>query len=330
VSVASLAVPGAAWHRLLDANLGLPPEYADQLTNHLPMALHALAELGADDARMQQFFERYTRRFAGRVAEPAAAPAEDWLALRGQAERFAPLRATFAAALARDGRDAVLRAVLPALLPGVAAAAFHGAIRSAHAVEAGHDGELAAALAYWAWRWQPLAPARRGTPVPFDEWCERLVAAGETCAFDGSLISLRMAHAAQSAPYRELAGRLAPAAELPERLLAFAAQRYADTGNFTVLHMVTGLRALRVLLPWVRDTDAALREVVPAFTAAYLSAGIRPTALPPVPVTDWPAIVEQAVASDDDHVIKLVHACHSAAQQKLPGPFLAAAARALA
>ncbi|HSW23219.1 MAG TPA: questin oxidase family protein, partial [Burkholderiaceae bacterium] len=233
-------------------------------------------------------------------------------------------------ALARDGRDAVLRAALPALLPGVAAAAFHGAIRTAHAVDAGHEGELAAALAYWAWRWQPLAPAVRGAALPVDEWCVRLVAAGETCAFDGSLISLRMARAAQSAPYRELAGRLAPTADLPERMLAFAVQRYADTRNFTVLHMVTGLRALRVLLPWMRDSDAALREVVTAFTAAYLSAAIRPAALSPIPVMTWPTIVQRAIASDDDHVIKLVHACHGAAKRNLPGAFLAAASRAVA
>ncbi|HEY6513348.1 MAG TPA: questin oxidase family protein [Burkholderiaceae bacterium] len=330
MSATVAAAQGAAWHRLLDANLELPPEYADQLTNHLPMALHALAELGADDARMQQFFKRYARRFAGRVAEPAAAAAPDWPALRGQPHAFAPLCGTFAAALAHEGRDAVLRAALPALLPGVAAAAFHGAIRTAHAVQAGHDGELAAALAYWAWRWQPLAAAPRGTPMPFDAWCERLIAAGEACSFDGSLISQRMAGAAHCAAYRELAGSLAPAIDVPDRLLAFAAQCYADTRNFTVLHLVTGLRALRVLLPWVPDGDAALREVVPAFTAAYLSAAVRPAALPPIAVMAWSTIVQRAIASDDDHVIKLVHACHGAAKQELKGPFLAAASRAVA
>jgi len=51
-------------------------------------------------------------------------------------------------------------------------------------------------------------------------------------------------------------------------------------------------------------------------------------ALPPIPVMTWSAIVRRAIASDDDHVIKLVHACHGAAQRKVPGPFLAAAARA--
>jgi len=324
------AVQGIGWQRLLDANLALPPEYAEGLTNHLPMALHALAELGADEARMQQFFEHYARRFAGRPAEPAAAAPADWLALRGRPHAFAPLRASFAAALARDGRDAVLRAALPALLPGVAAAAFHGAIRTAHAVQAGHDGELAAALAYWAWRWQPLLPPPRGAAVSLDVWCERLVAAAAGCSFDGPLISLRMAQAARSAAYCQLAGSLAATIDWPQRLLAFAAQRYADTRNFTVLHLVTGVRALRVLLPWVQDTDGALRDIGPAFTAAYLSAGLGTAALPPPAPLDWLTIVRRAIASDDDHVIKLVHACHGAAQQNLPGPFLAAATRAVA
>ena len=60
-------------------------------------------------------------------------------------------------------------------LPGVAAAAFHGLIRTAHAVQSGHAGEVAAALAYWAWRWQPLAPPPQGgEALPFDDWAARL------------------------------------------------------------------------------------------------------------------------------------------------------------
>ena len=60
-------------------------------------------------------------------------------------------------AVACDGAHTTLRESLPDLMPGVAAAALHGVIRTAHAVESGHAGELAEALAYWAWRWQALA-----------------------------------------------------------------------------------------------------------------------------------------------------------------------------
>lgn len=317
-------------HRLLDANLALPPEYDDELTNHLPMALHALAELGADAACLHGFFERYARRFAGRSADPREAePVHDWLPLRGQPDSFAVLRATFAAQLARVGRDALLRSVLPALLPGVAAAAFHGAIRTAHAVQSGHGAELAHALAYWGWRWQPLADGDPGPALPMPHWLEALEAAGPSWRGSGGLISQRMTQASASAPYRQLAMRVPITPALPEPLWVFAAARYAATRNFTVLHMVTGLRALHVLWPWVDQPGPALREAVKAFTAAYLAAGVPATDLPPQGERAWPDLVGQAIVSEDDHVIKLVHACHGAAQQGVPGPFAAAATRAL-
>lgn len=319
----------AALHRLLDANLGLPPEYANELTSHLPMALHALVQLGADAPRLQGFYDHYVRRFEGRIAEPAAAAVDDWLPLRGRSDAFGSLRATFAAALRRQSRDAVLRTALPALWPGVAAAAFHGVIRAAHAVQSGHDGELADALAYWAWRWQPMPDADDAPPLSLDNWCERLIEAGRSSSFEGALISRRMAQAASSMAYRALAARLEPGGDLPARLWAFAAQRYAATRNFTVLHMVTGARALHVLLPWTDDAAGALLEVVRAYTAAYLAANVTARELPPSVVHAWPALIQLAVQSDDDHVIKLVHACHAAAQAQIAGPFCEAAARAV-
>ena len=185
-------------HHLLDRQLALPPETRHQLTSHLPMALHALHSMGADGARLQAFYDGCVGRFETLRAPPPAAPVARWQALRGTAGAFGALQASFAAALARDGEDAVLRRVLPDLLPGVAAAAFHGIIRTAHAVEAGHRGELAAALAYWAWRWQPLAPPPAGTAMPFDDWAAALVSAARGWRSEGPLISLRMDAATSS------------------------------------------------------------------------------------------------------------------------------------
>ncbi len=300
----------ASLHRWLDAGLVLPPEYHDQLSSHLPMALQALHALGADEARLASFFDTYARRFEGRRAAPPPAPApdwRDWRMLREAPDPYPALRAAFTAALAREGRDVLMRAVLPGLLEGVAGAAFHGAIRTGHAVEAAHERELAAALAYWAWRWQPLAAPPPGEPLPFAEWAARLKQAGQGGTFEGPLISVRMAAAAQSAPYRDLAGRLATPSDVLQRLAALALERYAATRNFTVLHMVTGLRALGVLAPWV-DTAAAAPGLVAAFTAAWLAARMAPTDLPPLAALAWTELVPRASAQDDDHVIKLVHA----------------------
>ncbi len=299
-------------HRWLDAGLAFPPETRTPLSSHLPMALHALHALGAGEARLAAFFDTYTRRFEGRRAGPPPDPAPDWRgwrALREGPDPYPALRAAFGAALAREGRDAVLRAALPGLLEGVAAAAFHGAIRSAHAVEAAHERELAAALAYWAWRWQPLAPPAAGEALAFEDWAAQWRQAARGWTTEGPLIAVRMASAAQSAPCRALAGRLAPAPDLLPRLATLALERYAASGNFTVLHMVTGLRALAVLTPWF-DAAAAAPGLVTAFCAAWLAARMAPADLAPQAPLPWRELTKRACAQDDDHVIKLVHACH--------------------
>ncbi len=314
-----------ALHALLDANLLLPPEYADQLSNHLPMALHALHRLGAGPARLRAFHTRYAARFEGSRPPAAAPPLADWRgwpALRGQPDAFATLLSTFGVALGAGDQRAVLREVLPQLMPGVAAAAFHGLIRTAHAIEAGHSGELAAALAYWAWRWQPLpaAPAP-ALLLPFDGWSAALLAAAAGSALQGPLISGRMRLAAETAPYRQLADALdagpAPAAAaLRASLLALAADLYAATGNFTVLHMVTAVHALRTVLPALDGAGAvaaALPHVLRAVTAACLAARLPRDVPPPAQQRSagWPEVLAAALASDDDHVVKLVQACHA-------------------
>jgi hypothetical protein len=315
--------------RLLDRPL--PPETRCQLSNHLPMALHALSELGASPLRLREFADRYLSRFESMDLPPAATPLDNWRALRGQDQAYAPLLATFRRKLHAAGRDAVLRDALPALLPGVAAAAFHGVIRTAHAVESGHMDELAQALAYWAWRWQSLAAPPAGEPLPFDVWAAALVGQAPGWTHDAPLIALRMLAAASSAPYLALGGRLAFDEALLARLTAFAAQRYADTRNFTVLHMVTGLRALRVLGPWMADLPALAPGLVHAASAAYLAAkvpaGLR---LPPPPARSWAEVLERAIASDDDHVVKIVHACRTLATLDGDEPYLQAARRAVA
>jgi hypothetical protein len=351
-------------HALLDQSLLYPPEYGGQLSSHLPMALTALDGLGADGARLQAFLDHYASRFgAGPTAQQAApataaalvatSPDLDWPALRGRFDAFDTLRAHFLRALARDGRDAVLRAALPLLLTGAGAAAFHGAIRTGHAVDSGHAGELAAALAYWAARWSPLPPPS-GVAVAsadIDGVADWLDAVDDHRARDrgpdgaawrpaGRMISDRMLASTASAAYREAAGRLRTTDRQPTDLLRdlarAAAARYARSGNFTVLHMTTGARAALVLAPWLPADDAALQPLWHAVAAASLASNLALTPTEPdapagtVSPSGWTGVRAQAIVSDDDHVIKLVHAAamlHAAD----PDPvWLQAAARAVA
>jgi hypothetical protein len=316
---------------LLDEQLTLPPEYRNGLSSHLPMALHALHSMGAVPARLRVFYDTYATRFQGRRAAPPAPPPVDWLALRGKIDAFPALQACFARAIAQDGAELTLRAAVPALMPGVAAAALHGAIRTAHAVEAGHPDELAAALAYWAASWSALPPVPAATgSEPFDLWTERLQQAGDQWQPGPGLISAGMRLAADTAAWRELVAAPTLPPDPLAALARFAAHRYAFTRNFTVLHLVTGCRALQVLAPWC-DAQAPA-HALRAYVAAYLSSGVgsRHTQSRQVP-PDWLALRAGAIASDDDHIVKLVHAAADWAARcgGDDSPWRAAAATAL-
>lgn len=320
-------------HRLLDREVLLHPESPDGLTSHLPMALQALQALGADETRMTAFASAHEMRFARDTDAPEAAPPlpSDWRALRGQTGTYAVLRAHFQAQLAQRSRDEVLREVLPDLFSGVAAAAFHGPIRVAHALQAGHNGELANALAYWAWRWQPVTTPPQPVPaLDFELWAAKLEAAALQWTPQAPLISARIRMAELTPAFMALAGALRLDIGTLPQVNAWAAARYAATRSFTVLHIVTGLYAIEQLLAQVDETSARVSCLAPALTAAYLAARMSHwPLLPPLRQREWPEIVAAAIASEDDHVIKLVHVARQRFAESVDPVYHQAALRAV-
>lgn len=331
----SIHDPSDTLHHLLDKSLGISAEYGSGLSSHLPMALAALDGLGAGDNRLRLFFASYARRLLPRKVLPPSAAIEDWRALRGQAHAFPSLERAFALALSREGRDAVLRSALPELLTGIGAAALHGVIRVAHAVEARHERELAASLGYWASRWLLLAVPTATGPTIGDAatWLDAIDArrAGEEAGWvpSGNLIIERMVNASRTRAYHACAGRSSidrdPSAWLAD-LARAAAARYERTRNFTVLHLCTGARAARVLAPWLIADGISLAPLAHAVAAASLASDVASTPrLASVAPLDWPAVIARACASDDDHVIKLVHAMAAQEAIDLAPEWLAAA-----
>lgn len=287
------------------------PEYGAGLSNHLPMTLVALDRLGADEARLAAFAAGHTSRL-----EPAP-PAQPWPAgdpwpdRLGQPEAWPAYRALFTEWIAQEGASDMLGPVLPQLMPGVSAAAFHGLIRTAYALRSGHLGELADALAYWACRHQRLgamhnpqagtarAPA---TDDPVD--LLRELRAGRSRA---PLISDQIRDAAADGRVNRVAARLFVDEGTPQRLARAAAYAYAHTGSFTALHLVTGTHAMRIVARFIDEPLTAWAWFWQAFAHAVVAARLQP--VPPAPLRPWPALVARALASDNEHLIKLVDSC---------------------
>jgi len=306
--------PPVTFIDLLDASGQYDAEFDSAeftgLSNHLPMALAALKRLGADDARLAEFAAGYSQRLR---PAPAAAewPAGDpWRARLGQPGAWPAYRHLFLHWLVTEDADAVLQQTLPTLMAGCGAAAFHGLIRTAYAVQAGHGQELADALAYWACRWLDLGslpPASRtGTradPAPL------LKALGQPRPAGGLIVDRMIAAACHPDFNAGTAGLRIDADTLP-RLARLAARLYARSGNFTALHLVTSAHALGVLMPLIDDHPPALAAYWRAYAAGFVASGAVPGRAPPA--QPWPGLMAAARASDDDHLIKLVDACRQA------------------
>ena len=107
-------------------------EYAGGLSNHGPMAAEALCALG-HPALLTGWVDVYAPRIPARRPGRVLDEAEQGAAL-GRCERFDDWIATFDARVASEGWEAVLRAWLPRLAPGLFAGAGHAMLRAR-----GHD-----------------------------------------------------------------------------------------------------------------------------------------------------------------------------------------------
>jgi hypothetical protein len=296
----------AQLHHLLDAGQALSPTYRDQLSNHQPMALQALLQLGASAARLQAWSERYETMLEPRTDARAAKVVVD--RDLGRPDSDAAWRAHFAARIAQCGAAATLREALALLLPGAGAIAFHGLIRTSHAVLAGHDGELAAGLAHWAAHHMPMPAADPGAPLVLADWLQALAELPRPAYPPGALISGRMQAWASSPGFATVAGRLQRGPDALRELALLAARTYAATGNFTVLHLLTASHAMTVLEPWWPEADLA-PGFIAAAAAGLLASNAEPAlTLGRMPSRPWPTLLSAACEQDDAHVIKLTHA----------------------
>jgi hypothetical protein len=127
------------------------------------------------------------------------------------------------------------------------------------------------------------------------------------------------------------------AVELLDQLAAGGAAAYlrnADAGGaIGLLHSVTSPLACELLLPWLaeEDRDAALGYIWQAAAALHVAYDVD--RLSPVPARGVPsrdALVDQALASGDEHAIKLTEAALRSFERSSEATLLWAAADASA
>jgi hypothetical protein len=289
------------------------PEFGGGLSSHGPMVAEALVRLGRGDA-VSSWVDGYVGRLEPPVAPSGRQPELGAMATIGDWE----LR--FAGQLAEAPWDDVVRSWVPRLAPGLMAAATHGWLRTAHAVRSLRSrqsperlAELARALAYWAGRYQEV-------PGPVTPHGALTVAAGVAAlpsrrpAVDGLIFEAvrvtldgddEFATAVDAVDARkvDVDGLLAAAAS---EVLARGA-----TDPVVYVHTLTPTAAIRPVADLLDPTD---RERVLGSTWRTIAALVSTYRLPPADPVIEPAdvdaddVVDRAVASGDEHAIKVAEA----------------------
>lgn len=314
---------------LLERSKRFGPLYGDRLANHLPMTLIALDRMGAPADSMARAFDVHARQLRRRDDDISpVTDAADWL---GKGSNAGGLERYFQACSGRDGLDAVLRAWVPRLLPGVSASAFHCLIRLAYAIEAGDQDEACAALAYWVMAYVTLDLPPDTVDQSLAAIAARLAQAVSGHAPRNGIIIDRMR---QAAAHLGVAGMAVQPSYVDLRQVAqFALGAYHAQEDFTLLHTVTACHAFRLVLPYAGEQARALRYLWEAVVVATLTvepaaaAAAAPAAAAHI---DWKDCFAHAVRATDAHVVKL---CWSAYCDDLvygDPRYLAIAARKLA
>lgn len=101
--------------------------------------------------------------------------------------------------------------------------------------------------------------------------------------------------------------------------------------DFTLLHTVSATRAARIVFSQLHDSlvEQLLPNLWVALCAAYVTVKGRTDVEVKVPAvdTDWADVCRMAVASDNDHVIKMAYTC-LCEDRRSPSPlYFASAAR---
>jgi hypothetical protein len=297
-------------------------EFGAQLANHAAMVLHAQRRLGGTEAEAQRFLGAYLRTtgLAAPVPSPAAVTRTNWADHLGDRAYESAYRTFFRDELARLGSAAgLLRAYLPALLPGMAASALHALMRLAYALDADEPDEVAEALAYWSACFLGLgrgigAPPVTADPVEVLAMVARRPALA-TLQTPSPLLWHFMRHAAAQPDFAPVVDWLEVREDTLDRIARDNLRLFAATMEFCALHAVTGAHWLRLILPALDPPDRAraIRHFWQAIASLYPKMGCpapltaaQAEAQRALPCPDWGAIAAAARASDDEHDLSLV------------------------
>jgi hypothetical protein len=308
---------------LINANDHLSPEYGSQLTNHLPMAIYALHQIGASKQQITDFAKDHikARRLRPLPAKNSIVFTEaNYKNSLGQHDHYAAHTQYFTQQVKDNGLDATLKTHLAPLMSGVCGAAFHGLLRTSYGIMSKNEPEAIKGLAYWADTYKEITPqpaqlATNGASLKtlFDK-ARKLHQEGHWDHIKAGAPNIysKIKRVADQSVFQDLITQspLSSAICLDDFRDA-ALYLYESQPNFTSLHCLTAVHSLRHIYNKAAAPERLNAEMGSALIAAYLSIGAPKVhwadSAAPIDLDALKGDWEKLRNSSNDHAIKLAY-----------------------
>jgi len=301
------------------------PEYQGGLANHAPMVADALVAMGRSDAVLP-WVSDYSRSLEEKSVGRQQILASSWKEALGDFGRHADWVTFFQEQLKENSWESVLARWVEQLAPGLAAAAAHGLLRTAHSVRSLEENvndlrlkELAEGLGYWASRYQTLpisdeAPAFKGPPHSVISEVPLLDRSGR----GGAFITDRLEKLYGFEPFAstihllEDSGNVVATLSDLTRVFVRIYLMNPRKSLIAFVHAVTGPSSLRILLPYLSEGTKrrALLYAWQLAAAIYsTNAEILYSSEMETQEIEQEDVIDRAVESGDEHAIKFTEVC---------------------
>lgn len=282
-------------NELIVAGLQFQPTYKNGISNHLPMTLVALDQMGTNDECVLLFYHQYITQLEN------VARNEPFLKQANEIEQR----------IKNDGVETTLIAYMPRLIASFNAQAFQCMIRLSYAIKSQQQREIAYALAYWDQSYQLITPLSLTEKYNTEQQLKQLAYAFSNSSFQANNISQRIFEVAQNPNYLKLAP--VPVDITIEKVLQLVVEYYRKTNNSTLLHGITALHAFIELLQYFPDQQTALPWFWQSYTAAFATVGKNlqqpRDVLPTPPHLSWLETITRGALSKNAHTITLIYSC---------------------
>jgi len=213
----------------------------------------------------------------------------------------------------KKGIRKVLNEYLDRLFPGVSASAFHALIRLAYALEINSTEEVAISLAFWSSEFQNNGKIKKSSGKSLFDIFNDLNKDFKNFDPGHGIISEKIASIVKSVEFKKK--YIQPDYIELRDIALLAIKLYLTSGDFILLHGVTASHALRIVLPFVKDKNSALRYFWISLLAAILISDfkeIERERLLQGGMSEQNRInkvFKSVLQSIDDHTIKIVYSC---------------------